>query len=394
MINSLFISVLLMLSVFTSAAFAKELSTYSIRKVVYANELQEQGKLNDAIKQLKDYQPRQAYDKAYIQRMLGNLYWQVEQPEQTIKQLTLAVDANILEPLAQRDTLSMLADILLSQGHYKLAEARYISLSTLYKDNDKKLEEVWLRISQAQYQQQKWSDVESSVGKQQHYQRLSKLTPKTLPLQMLLSAQMAQKKWHAAINTTGKLREMQPQNGIWWRQLTSLYLQIQQHRQALITLQQQERAGFVLNDQQLALMTQLYAQSGVPYKAAQTVQRLTDASTSAERLAEQAIYWQQAKEWQLALQSWQKAAHYDEKYYRQFALLSIQQRELQEALAAINKISRKDAQLLLIKTQILSEMGQTDYALNTVTQAHQLSPSATSSAWIKFLTQVKEASSQ
>lgn len=394
MINSLFISVLLMLSVFTSAAFAKELSTYSIRKVVYANELQEQGKLNDAIKQLKDYQPRQAYDKAYIQRMLGNLYWQVEQPEQTIKQLTLAVDANILEPLAQRDTLSMLADILLSQGHYKLAEARYISLSTLYKDNDKKLEEVWLRISQAQYQQQKWSDVESSVGKQQHYQRLSKLTPKTLPLQMLLSAQMAQKKWQGAINTTGKLREMQPQNGIWWRQLTSLYLQIQQHRQALITLQQQERAGFVLNDQQLALMTQLYAQSGVPYKAAQTVQRLTDASTSAERLAEQAIYWQQAKEWQLALQSWQKAAHYDEKYYRQFALLSIQQRELQEALAAINKISRKDAQLLLIKTQILSEMGQTDYALNTVTQAHQLSPSATSSAWIKFLTQVKEASSQ
>lgn len=394
MINSLFISVLLMLSVFSSAAFAKELSTYSIRKVVYANELQEQGKLNDAIKQLKDYQPRQAYDKAYIQRMLGNLYWQVEQPEQTIKQLTLAVDANILEPLAQRDTLSMLADILLSQGHYKLAEARYIRLSTLYEDNDKKLEEIWLRISQAQYQQQKWSDVESSVGKQQHYQRLSKLTPKTLPLQMLLSAQMAQKKWQGAINTTGKLREMQPQNGIWWRQLTSLYLQIQQHRQALITLQQQERAGFVLNDQQLALMTQLYAQSGVPYKAAQTVQRLTDASTSAERLAEQAIYWQQAKEWQLALQSWQKAAHYDEKYYRQFALLSIQQRELQEALAAINKISRKDAQLLLIKTQILSEMGQTDYALNTVTQAHQLSPSATSSAWIKFLTQVKEASSQ
>lgn len=388
--KQLFNAFIFLAILFNTGLSAQELSDYSIRKVVYANELQEQGKLQEAIKQLTDYKARQAYDKAYIQRMLGSLYWQTEQPQKSINMLTLAVDAKVLDEQAQRHTLNMLADILLSHGHYQLAEQRYLSLVSLNNDNPKKLETLWLRIAQCQYQQQGWSALIKSVDKQQRYQNLAKLAAKPLPLQMKLSAQMALKKWKGAINTTIALHELQPKKTIWWRQLTSLYMQTTNYEKALVTLQQQERAGLALSEQQLRLMTQLYAQTGVPYKAAKTAQRLKDATASAQSFAQQAVYWQQAKEWQLALQHWHKAAQLDEKYYRHYALLSIQQREFKGALAAIDKVSKQDASLLLLKAQILNELDDPEHALVVATKAHQLAPSQATTSWIKFLNQIME----
>ena len=204
---------------------------------------------------------------------------------------------------------------------------------------------------------------------------------------MQLGAQLAQQKWKSAIQTTASLRELEPQNEVWWRQLIALYMQTHDHRNALITLQQAERAKFVLSNQQLTLMAQLYAQSGVPYQAAKTYERLSDIGRDPELIAQQAYYWQQAKEWQLALMHWDRAANLKPQYYKQYALLAIQQRELENALSAIDRMPNKDASLLVIKTQILNEMGKTEVALNTITLAHQLSPSDSTATWLRYLTQ-------
>lgn len=365
--------------------YADTLSNYSVRKVLLAHELQQEDKLTEAIAVLKDYEPTREYDKAYVNRMLGGFYWQHEDPKNSIRLLAMAVDAKVLPKEAEQATLNMLADILMAKGNYLLAVQRYIELLPLVEDH-KTLELIWLRIAQSQYQLNKWPAVEKSVTQQQHFQTLAKMKQQVLPLNMMLGAQLAQKKWKSAIKTTVSLRELEPENLVWWKQLVALYMQTHDHRNALITLQQADRADLTLTDQQLTLMAQLYAQSGIPLKAAKTYQRLTDLKQDPDLIAQQAIYWQRAKEWQLALQEWDRAADIKPQYYRDYALLAIQQRELENALAAIDKMSTKDAALLLIKAQILNEMGQTEYALNTVTQAHQLAPSDSTESWVRFLT--------
>ncbi|MFT7422950.1 MAG: hypothetical protein ACI8UC_001019, partial [Psychromonas sp.] len=287
---------------------------------------------------------------------------------------------------AQRETLTMLADILIAEGEYRLSQKRYYELLPLLEES-RALELVWLRLAQSQYQLSKWAIVEKSVKQQQHFQTLAKIEPRVLPLNMQLGAQLAQQKWKSAIQTTASLRELEPKNEVWWRQLIALYMQTHDHRNALITLQQADRAKFILSNQQLTLMAQLYAQSGVPYQAAKTYERLSDIGRDPELIAQQAYYWQQAKEWQLALMHWDRAANLKPQYYKQYALLAIQQRELENALSAIDRMPNKDASLLVIKTQILNEMGKTEVALNTITLAHQLSPSDSTATWLRYLTQ-------
>jgi hypothetical protein len=367
-------------------AYGSTLSNYSVGKVLQANELQQEDKLTEAITVLEEYDPSREYDKAYINRMLAGFYWQKQDPKNTIRLLTLAVDAKQLPVNAQRETLTMLADILIAEGEYRLSQKRYYELLPLLEDS-RALELVWLRLAQSQYQLSKWAIVEKSVKQQQHFQTLAKIEPRVLPLNMQLGAQLAQQKWKSAIQTTASLRELEPKNEVWWRQLIALYMQTHDHRNALITLQQADRAKFILSNQQLTLMAQLYAQSGVPYQAAKTYERLSDIGRDPELIAQQAYYWQQAKEWQLALMHWDRAANLKPQYYKQYALLAIQQRELENALSAIDRMPNKDASLLVIKTQILNEMGKTEVALNTITLAHQLSPSDSTATWLRYLTQ-------
>jgi hypothetical protein len=367
-------------------AYGSTLSNYSVGKVLQANELQQEDKLTEAITVLEEYDPSREYDKAYINRMLAGFYWQKQDPKNTIRLLTLAVDAKQLPVNAQRETLTMLADILIAEGEYRLSQKRYYELLPLLEES-RALELVWLRLAQSQYQLSKWAIVEKSVKQQQHFQTLAKIEPRVLPLNMQLGAQLAQQKWKSAIQTTASLRELEPKNEVWWRQLIALYMQTHDHRNALITLQQADRAKFILSNQQLTLMAQLYAQSGVPYQAAKTYERLSDIGRDPELIAQQAYYWQQAKEWQLALMHWDRAANLKPQYYKQYALLAIQQRELENALSAIDRMPNKDASLLVIKTQILNEMGKTEVALNTITLAHQLSPSDSTATWLRYLTQ-------
>jgi tetratricopeptide (TPR) repeat protein len=166
-------------------------------------------------------------------------------------------------------------------------------------------------------------------------------------------------------------------------------MQTKQHSQALITLQQADRAGFKLTQQQLTLMAQLYGRADTPYKAAQAYERLDNLGTSSTLLAQQASYWQHAKEWDKALSSWKKAAALDSKFNRQYALLQMQQKNYQSALEAINRLNKPDTSTLLTKVRVLNELGKPEEALKIATAVHQQSPSESTLSWIKFLSKVQ-----
>ncbi|MDB1125714.1 tetratricopeptide repeat protein [Vibrio algarum] len=182
------------------------------------------------------------------------------------------------------------------------------------------------------------------------------------------------------------MRELEPYNYLWWKQLTTLYIYTEQHNKALITLQQADRAGFELSEQLLILMAQLYAQNKVPQKAGETYARLKSLESRPELLAQQATYWQLAKEWSKASSSWRKAATLDQKYYWQHTLLMLKLNDFTAALASINQLSEITSDVLLAKTQALSALGHRSQALQVVTELHKVDPSDNSLHWIKYLT--------
>jgi hypothetical protein len=378
-----------------NASAASELSEYTIRNVQKAYQLQEEDHVTEAVQLLLKTESSKQYDNAFINRMLGSLYWQVGNPNSAVKHLILAVDSEALPEKEHRESIRMLADLLMVAENYAQAEQRYLQLLNALNQSKttpatfSEYEAVWLRIAQVQYKQEKWSSVEKSVDQQQHYQYKAKMRAKAEPLKMKLGALMAQDKWKDAITTTRTLRELQPNEELWWRQLTALYMQTKQHSQALITLQQADRAGFKLTQQQLTLMAQLYGRADTPYKAAQAYERLDNLGSSSTLLAQQASYWQHAKEWDKALSSWKKAAALDSKFNRQYALLQMQQKNYQSALEAINRLNKPDTSTLLTKVRVLNELGKPEEALKIATAVHQQSPSESTLSWIKFLSKVQ-----
>lgn len=383
---------LVMLALCGALAQAAELSEVTLRHVHKAYQLQQQDKVAQAVDTLVTFKSKHRYDTAFVHKMLGALYWQLDNPQKAIDFLTLAVDSSALTRDEQSESLQMLADLLLIDQQYAESEKRYQQVLSLYQDSQsaipaKAYELIWLRLAQAQYQQTHWTEVEASIIKQQFYQRKAKLPVNIDALKMKLGAQLQTKQWSSAIDTTRELRAIEPNELNWWRQLVSLYLTTNNQTDALVTLQQADRAGFVLDDQQLTLMAQLYHHANVPYQAAVVFQRLSTLTTSAKLLAQQASYWQQAKEWDKAAASWKKAAMLDAQYFRQYALLQVQQKQYAEALQAINQLNNPDPALLLTKVSVLEKLGKLEQALQLATAVHQQSPSASSSSWIRFLSQ-------
>ncbi len=368
----------------TSWATTPQMANRTISIVQRAYELQQHEKLNEAIQILKKAKPSKRYDKAYVNRMLGSLYWQANQTQSAIRSLTAAADSGALLQQEYHDTQRMLADILLTEGHYAQAETRYRTLITHYQQA-KPLETLWLRMAQAQYQQQKWQQVEHAIKKQQQYSKKANFKPQVAPLNMLLGAQLAQKKWSSAISTTRMLRELEPKNHLWWQQLTTLYMYSNNQNRALTTLQQAQRAGFTLSQQEIKLMAQLYAHQKLPEKAAQTYLQLSQLDESIELLAQQATYWQSAKEWQKAKQSWARAAKLDAKYFWPLALLHLKTRDYQNAIDAINKLPFQSTEVRLTKIQALHALGENEQAFETAQQLHQQNPSDHSLSWVTFL---------
>ncbi|WP_413701859.1 tetratricopeptide repeat protein [Psychromonas sp. KJ10-10] len=184
---------LLLITLFVSwGASARQLTRGTAIKVQQAYELQSNEQFNEAITSLTAIKSQDNYEQAYVSRMLGWLYWRQKQPKLAIKHLTQAVDLKVLIEQDDLSTQRMLADILLTEGHYQQAESRYLTLVKAYHDSNT-LMQLWLRVAQAQYQQEKWPEVEKSIGKQQAFRKKSKSPAQIMPLNILLTAQLAQK---------------------------------------------------------------------------------------------------------------------------------------------------------------------------------------------------------
>lgn len=364
-----------------------QLSQATAHKVQRANDLQLNDKLTQAIALLAEMNPRSAYDKAYVQRMLGVFYWQQGKQSQAISLLTKAVNSGLLHDDQAWTTERMLADILLSDAKYSQALPHYYKLTKNIPAKQKG-DELWLRIAQAHYQQSQWQQVLTAM---KHYDGY-RLKDTMSPLSIKLGAQLQLKQWQGASATLNRLIALEPNKLIWWQQLASIQMRTGKTANALATLKLAKYQGVALSQQDLKVLAQLYAQRGIPERAAEQIAALKDANSDKTLLIEQANYWQMAREWNKAIKLWTKVAAKDNHYRWQLAQLLVQEGDYKQALVELDRVKRKDKQAAveLAKVRVYYKMNNLDQAIIHAKQANNIQPSSAAKSWIKYLGQMRK----
>lgn len=375
-----------LLSLTAASAIAQELSQYTASRVQRAHSLAQEEKLKEAISTLESLDLSRGYDQAFVARMLGIFYWQNEQVKPAIKQLDFAVSSGLLQDEQAWQTRKMLADILLNEQQFAKALPHYYELSKAVPKNQK-AHEVWLRIAQSHYQLSQWNKVLSAMGRYEKFGQPDELGP----LSIKLSSELELKKWQPAIVTIKRLIAIEPERVEWWRQLVALHLRVDDSIRALDVMALAKLQGVALSQDDFKLLAQLYAKRGIPERAALIMEQLEDLNVDSQLKAQQATYWQMAKEWDKSIDSWRIAAKLDSKYYWNYSQLLVQQGHYQQALAALDKVKGRNADVALIKTRAYYKLNRLDDALANAKRANEIKPSNQAKSWVKYLTQRRKA---
>ncbi|ELB2075170.1 tetratricopeptide repeat protein [Vibrio parahaemolyticus] len=375
-----------LLSLTAASAIAQELSQYTASRVQRAHSLAQEEKLKEAISTLESLDLSRGYDQAFVARMLGIFYWQNEQVKPAIKQLDFAVSSGLLQDEQAWQTRKMLADILLNEQQFAKALPHYYELSKAVPKNQK-AHEVWLRIAQSHYQLSQWNKVLSAMGCYEKFGQPDELGP----LSIKLSSELELKKWQPAIVTIKRLIAIEPKRVEWWRQLVALHLRVDDSKRALDSMALAKLQGVALSQDDFKLLAQLYAKRGIPERAALIMEQLEDLNVDSQLKAQQATYWQMAKEWDKSIDSWRIAAKLDSKYYWNYSQLLVQQGHYQQALAALDKVKGRNADVALIKTRAYYKLNRLDDALANAKRANEIKPSNQAKSWVKYLTQRRKA---
>ncbi|WP_104040443.1 tetratricopeptide repeat protein [Vibrio hyugaensis] len=384
MMKQFLIGAVLSLSAFTTVA--NELSQYTATRVQRAHNMAQEDKLKEAISTLEALDLSRGYDQAFVARMLGIFYWQNDQVKSAIKQLEIAVNSGLLEDEQAWQTRKMLADMLLNEQQFSKALPHYYDLSKSVPESQKAYE-IWLRIAQSHYQLSQWNKVLSAMARYEKYGQPDEMAP----LSIKLSAELELKKWQPAIGTIKRLIAIEPERVEWWRQLVALYLRVDDDKRALDALALAKLKGVELNKDDLKLLAQLYGKRGIPERAAKVLGELNEVNSDSKLKAQQATYWQMAKEWDKSIASWRVAAKLDRQYYWNLSQLLVQEGHYKDALLALDKVSGRKADVALVKTRAYYKLKRIEDALANAKRANEIEPSTQAESWVKYLSQLRKA---
>ncbi|WP_244875262.1 tetratricopeptide repeat protein [Vibrio litoralis] len=373
---------------------AAGVTPYTGKKLTQASELAQNDHLDKAIRVLTSYDPKADYDKAFVNRVLAIYYWQAEQPKSSISALRTSVGLKVLEPKVQWQANRMLGDILYSEQDFANAAKEYRNtLAVKYTPSSadktqfkKDTNEVYFRLAAAYYQQQQWAQVRRSIVKYQAPDAQKRLQA----LRMQVIAELRLKQWGNAEGTLSNLIRLEPNNKAWWQQQISTQLQQHKNQSALETysLAKKQNLEFTANDYKS--LSQLYAQNKIPERGARILQEMFNAypeSKTIDNQKMQAYYYQMAREWPQAINSWEALAKRDAQYYWPLTQLYIQQKEYNKANQVIDRAQpyAKKADFGLAKIQLLYRLDKYNDALAEAKRLNEVLPSASAQTWIVFL---------
>ncbi|AZG35682.1 MAG: tetratricopeptide repeat protein [Shewanella psychromarinicola] len=294
-----------------------------------------EGNLDEAIAILLEANARNDFDKAYVDRMLGNFYAEKGQMKTAIKFLKTAVDADILGGTDHAATMRLYADLLLQEKKFKEAIPYYYKWMDFTCNSDA---QMYRRIGIAHTELKEWNKVLQVADKGLS---LSETPDKGL-YQMKLTAYFNQKKYNEAVKVLETMVPLFQDDKRLWVQLAQFYLMTENYDKSLATYDLAYKNGFLETDSNITRLTQLLAQKGAPYKAATIFEKHMKSGLIAENeksFSTLAGFYHNAKELKEAAYYYGKAAAVNNEgdlFLKQGRILSLDQKYL-DAIPVLKK---------------------------------------------------------
>tara|TARA_R110001583_G_scaffold35208_2_gene117415 strand:- start:238 stop:1485 length:1248 start_codon:yes stop_codon:yes gene_type:complete len=284
-----------------------------------------EGNLDQAIAILLEANAKNDFDKAYVDRMLGNFYAEKGQMKTAIKYLKTAVDADILGGTDHAATMRLYADLLLQEKKFKEAIPYYYKWMDFTCKADA---QMYRRIGIAYTELKDWNKVLQVADKGLS---LAESPDKGL-YQMKLTAYFNQKKYKEAVKVLETMVPLFQDDKRLWVQLAQFYLMTEDYDKSLATYDLAYKNGFLETDSNITRLSQLLAQKGSPYKAATIFEKHMKSGLVAENeksLTTLAGFYHNAKELKEAAYFYGKAAAISNKgelYLKQGRILALEQK--------------------------------------------------------------------
>jgi len=305
------------------------------RKVQKSFEAYTEGNLDQAIAILLEANARNDFDKAYVNRMLGNFYAEKGQMKTAIKYLKSAVDADILGGTDHAATMRLYADLLLQEKKFKEAIPYYYKWMEFTCKSDA---QMYRRIGIAHTELKEWNKVLQVADKGLS---LTDAPDKGL-YQMKLTAYFNQKKYKEAVKVLETMVPLFEEDKRLWVQLAQFYLMTENYDKSLATYDLAYKNGFLETDSNITRLAQLLAQKGSPYKAATIFEKHIKSGLIAESeksFSTLASFYHNAKELTEAAYYYGKAAAVNDKgdlYLKQGRILNLDQK-YNDAISVLKK---------------------------------------------------------
>lgn len=311
-LNSCFIFIFAL--IFVEPVFAAQKFTLSPKvghQVTAVFELYELGKLEQALVNIEKIKPRSRFDKAYLNRFKGNLYWETGDEKNALQALKIAVGEDALAKQEQRQSIRMIADLYLNQKQTDLAIEQYQILI-----DGGASEELYKHLAIAYYQKKSWGHL---VDATKNAIKLSAEFNQSVHI-LQLSAFYELKDYKNANKVLVKLTQKDPDKKRWWMQLASTYRLLKQDKKALATYELAYQQGFMSSDNEIKQLANFRASLGSPYQAALLLESAIQdkkVKADAKSYEQLAMFWQVAREHDKAQQYWGKSADLsgDAKHY-------------------------------------------------------------------------------
>jgi tetratricopeptide (TPR) repeat protein len=396
--TKLLASLVLMAGAYGAPAFSStpELSDKTFRTVNKVQELIATEQYSEALSKLNSAlgsTEKRKYDRAVLLQQMGFLYSLQDNYAKAVKYFAEALSLDALPvPVAQQVRYSV-AQLYLAEGQFKKSVSTMNEWFKIAETTEEKPQaHAYITLASAYIQLE---DYKNAIPPTKQAIAMSK-DPSESWYQLLMSAHYELKQYKSVAGVLKTLTTKYPKNKRYWTQLSGIYMELNQERNALSTLEMAHKLGLLEGEKEYLRLVNFQAYQGVPFRAAKTLQSAFEnghVERNADNLEKQGSFWQQAQELGRAIDVYQQAYNLAPTADTQvkIARLMILDKQYMAATkftqnAAPDAKRDQKGELSYIRGMAYFELNQPDNALKAMQSAAQ-SPSlqGVANPWINFL---------
>jgi tetratricopeptide (TPR) repeat protein len=306
------------------------------KKVIKAFELYNEDKVEEAIAMLREIEASDPYDKATVDRYLGQLLAQKEQMVEALKYTESAAKLDALNFKDQADTMKLYGDLLTGQERFQDAIKAYGAWMDFTGEEDAK---VYALIANANFQLKNYKEVVSNADKAI---AMSKEKPVKDYYQLKVGAYYELKQYKNLVAVAETMVKVFPADLKVWTNLGRFYMQTEEFDKGLTVMQVAYNKGYIESETDHKVLATYYSLNDIPWKAATYYDKfIADGKVqrTKQNVSALASYYHAAKHIKEAAKWYEEAAKFDNDadLYRRAGSLLV---ELQSFPAAIERLNK------------------------------------------------------